>query len=96
MSTLRQIAAVLDQILTEHHSSSYDGVTCIAPGCGRPWYDDGGHHHVTAVLLRRLTAVCACGHPYGDHQRPAQSTDTPGRCRPPAAFCGCAAYHGPT
>lgn len=43
------------------HQSGYDGSTdgsvCLKPGCGRDFHDDGGHHHLTRVVLRAMVGT---------------------------------------
>lgn len=41
----------LDELFS-WHNNGYDGLTCRA--CGRNWYDDGGHHHLTQLVIELL------------------------------------------
>lgn len=41
------LAELLDELFRAHHNG-YDDADCA---CGRPWYDDNGHWHLTQLIL---------------------------------------------
>lgn len=42
------LAELIDALFRQHHNG-YDEMECV--DCGRPWYDDDGHHHLTQLVL---------------------------------------------